>query len=78
MPISVMMLTGKKLVLDMTTESTAMDLFIALQNKEGLPPEKTRAIAFGKQIEHDERKLVEYGIKEGSTVHLVLQLRGSS
>ena len=49
-------------------------MYVRLQDKEGMPPEKTRIIYAGKQLER-QRCLRDYGIRKGSTVHCVLRLK---
>jgi ubiquitin-like protein Nedd8 len=47
----------------------------ALQEKEGIMMEQIRLIFGGKQLS-DEMKISDYNLEAGSTIHMVLQLRG--
>jgi ubiquitin-like protein Nedd8 len=47
----------------------------ALQEKEGITIEQIRLIFGGKQLA-DDQKISDYNLKAGSTIHMVLQLRG--
>ena len=51
------------------------DLKAEIQDKEGIPPNQHRLIFVGRQLE-EGKTLDQYKIGDGSTLHLVLQLRG--
>ena len=46
-----------------------------MQEKEGIQMEQIRLIFGGKQLA-DEMKISDYNLEAGSTIHMVLQLRG--
>lgn len=68
-------LTGKTITVRVDRTASIMDLKLALQDKEGIPPEQQRLIYAGKQLE-DERILADYDIQNESTIFIVLRLRG--
>ena len=48
---------------------------IQIQSTEGIPPDQQRLVFAGRMIQ-DGHSLASYGVRNGSTVHLVLRLRG--
>merc|ERR1719392_52029 len=63
------------LILTVNPSITISDLKYAIQQKEGIPPDQQRIIFSGMQL-MDEHTVEEYKIGDGSTLHLVLRLRG--
>ena len=56
--------------------TTTQALKLIIQELEGIPPDQQRLIYQGRQLE-DGGVLAEYSIVTGSTLHLVLRLRGT-
>jgi len=67
-------LTGKTIILTrLSKSSTIWNVKERIQDVEGIPPAKNRLIYCGKQLD-DSKSLDDYGIAEGTIIHLVLAL----
>jgi ubiquitin len=69
-------LTGKTITLHCRLSDSISQAKLAIQNKEGIPPDQQRLIYNGQQLQ-DSRTLEDYGINGRCTMHLVLRLRGT-
>lgn len=75
MKLFVKTLTGKMIELEVETSDTIKEVKEKIQEQDGIPPEQQRLIFGGKQLA-DAKTLSECSITAGSTLHLVLALRG--
>ncbi|XP_066509309.1 uncharacterized protein [Hoplias malabaricus] len=66
---------GQVKTYDVTEEETVDELQRKIYNKEHTPIDQQRLIFSGKQLETG-KKLKEYNIEKGSTIHMTLRLRG--
>ena len=73
--INIKTLTSRIFTLKVDPEEHVEYSKFRIQDKEGIPLDQQRLIYEGHQLE-DNRTLSDYKIKNGSTLHLVLRLRG--
>ena len=75
MQIFIRTLIGKKIPYTIESGWSTLRIKELLQEKEGIDQEQIRLIYGGKQME-DSRTIDSYEIQAGSTIHMILQLRG--
>ncbi|KQJ89932.1 hypothetical protein BRADI_4g28550v3 [Brachypodium distachyon] len=73
--IKIKTLTGKEIAIDIEPTDTIDRIKERIEEKEGIPPVQQRLIFGGKQIA-DDKTAMDYNIKAGDVLHLVLALRG--
>ena len=74
-PIYVKTLAGKTITLSVQSNFSIKLIKKLIEYKEGIPPDQQRLIFAGQQL-LDECTIGVYNIKNESTIHLVLRLRG--
>jgi len=68
-------LTGNNLNIRCSKDDEVETLKARIQDVEGIPADQQRVIVAGHQMT-DGRKLNDYGVEDGTTVHLILRLGG--
>lgn len=76
MQIFIKSFTGKYITINIEPNNIIFDIKLAIQEKEGIPPDQQRLIFAGQQLE-DDRRLSDYKIVKESQLLLVLRLIGS-
>ena len=76
MQLFVKTLTGKTVSVDVDPGDSIETLKHKIQEKEGIPPDQQRIIFGGKQLQGSDKTLGDFDLEDGSTLHLVLRLRG--
>ena len=74
-PIHIKSLTGKTVDINVAPFDNIEYIKYLYKDKEGVPPDQQRLIYQGIMLE-DNKTIFDYKIEKGSTLHLVLKLRG--
>ncbi|TNV83013.1 hypothetical protein FGO68_gene4696 [Halteria grandinella] len=76
MKIFIKTLTGYQFEIECCPYEDPEQLKQRIEDKEGIKVECQRMICAGRSV-YEGRTLAEFAVREGSTVHLVLRLRGA-
>ena len=68
-------MTGQTILLQVTEESTVLDVKKAYQQKEGHPVNEAEFVFSGNNL-YDAMTMRDAGISDGDTLHLILSLVG--
>ena len=74
--ITLKTLTGGSHELALDANSTVLDVKQTIHKTQGIPPDQQRIIYSGKIMHEASQTMEDAGVADGSTVHLVLRLRG--
>ena len=77
MQILIKTLTGRKQAMSVEPSDQIMNVKQVLVEKEGIQFDQIRLIYSGKQLA-DDKTFESYSISPGTTIHMVLQLRGGN
>jgi hypothetical protein len=73
--IAICTLTGKTIPCSISISVSVLQLKKWIYSTEKIPPEQQRLIYAAKTLE-DKKRLQDYGVSDGSVIHLILRLRG--
>lgn len=77
MQVKVKTLTGRDIVVEIDRADPIIRIKEMMEEKEGIPPLQQRLIFNGSQLD-DTKTVDDSGIVAGSSLHLVLTLRGGA
>eukprot|EP01015_Nassula_variabilis_P004583 TRINITY_DN1319_c0_g1_i4.p1 TRINITY_DN1319_c0_g1~~TRINITY_DN1319_c0_g1_i4.p1 ORF type:complete len:102 (+),score=29.30 TRINITY_DN1319_c0_g1_i4:3-308(+) len=75
MQIFIKTLTQKKHSMNFEPENTINQIKLALQEKEGIMADQIKLVSSGKLLE-DNKKISDYNLEAGATIHMVINLQG--
>ena len=77
MQIFIKTLTGKTITLEVESDDIIENVKQKIQDKEGIPPKQQTLYMPGHQLE-DGKTILDCGIQNESTIHIILRLRGGT